>query len=158
MARGMFFSGSSLSPAAIPINSEPWYEKITFIMVVKRMTNPVGNKPDGAKFFANGAGRSDNGMMPKIAPSPIIIKKITAITLIPANQYSASAKPFVVKAFSKNNKAIKIAHQIQTDISGNHRFIKIPAAVNSTPAVVAEPIKYIHPSEKPAEGLINLVA
>src|SRR3954453_16764705 len=122
------------------------------------MAIPAGNKLVGARFCNKGAGRSSKGIIPIIAPTPMIIKKITATTLIPENQYSASANPLVVKAFNKNNRRINTAHQTHTETSGNHRFIMIPAAVNSTPAVVADPMKYIHPREKPADGLMNLLA
>src|SRR5919107_6302759 len=119
---------------------------------------PTGKRPEGAKFSKNGVGRSDKETKPKIPAIPIKINKITATIFIPANQYSASAKPLVVNAFNVNKSTMNTAHQIQVGLWGNHCFINIPAAVNSTPAVAAEPTKYIHPSEKPAEGTIYSAA
>ncbi len=126
--------------------------------MTKIIVIPAGNKPEGAKFVRCGVGRSANGIKPKIAAPPIMINAITATTFILANQNSASAKPFVVKAFKTNKRTINTAHHIQIGTLGNQCCIKIPAAVNSTPAVAADPTKYIQPNEKPAEGLMKRVA
>ena len=43
MALGIFFSGSSDSPAAVPINSTPWKEKPAIIKIAKIEENPPTN-------------------------------------------------------------------------------------------------------------------
>ena len=100
----------------------------------------------GARFSNNGAGLSSDRYKAKNSQlTPMIIKKITATTLMPENQYSASAKPLVVKAFSPNNSRIKAAHQIQTDTSGNHRLHQDTSGSKLHPRSSGRPDK-IHPA------------
>jgi len=51
---GMTFSGFSLSPAAIPINSVPWNEKFTVITVISKADIPFGKRPSLKKSEKNG--------------------------------------------------------------------------------------------------------
>ncbi|CEY37622.1 Uncharacterised protein [Streptococcus pneumoniae] len=93
IARGIVFSGSSLSPAAIPINSVPWNEKLTVIIVSNTAASPFGKSPPsltklekrGAASFPSYDINPNNALPPSTTNARIVI------TLILENQNSNSA-------------------------------------------------------------------
>ncbi|MNL67011.1 hypothetical protein D3C87_1915600 [compost metagenome] len=88
----MFFSGSSDSPAAIPISSVPWKEKPTIIATPIIAAKPPANGASPICQLLQPAGCAPL-KMPTIIATPTMIKMITVATLISENQYSASPKP-----------------------------------------------------------------
>lgn len=96
--------------------------------------------------------------MPKIAAAPKTINTNTRIIFKLANQNSLSAKNLTEKALKAKIVTPKMTLQIYTEISGNHRCISNPTAVNSDPTVTTQLSQYIIPTAKPAPGLIKRVA
>ena len=93
MALGMFFCGSSDSPAATPINSVPWKEK----PAIKNTPSAVKNWPV-KPLPKNGASPKVRFLkptysppkMPKMVSTPTAKNTTTVITLMMANQNSDS--------------------------------------------------------------------
>ena len=110
MARGMFFSGFSDSPAATPISSVPWNEKPAIIATPTMAGSPPANGASAMKKLLS-PGDVWPLITPKIMARPTPIKTMTVMTLIIANQYSASPKPFTEMKFSRNISARKITLQ-----------------------------------------------
>ncbi len=93
IARGIVFSGFSLSPAAIPINSVPWNEKLTVIIVSNTAASPFGNNPPSlTKLEKRGAASFPSyDINPNNALPPRTTKARMVTTLILENQNSNSA-------------------------------------------------------------------
>ena len=89
MALGIFFSGSSDSPAAVPINSTPWKEKPAIIKIAKIEENPPTN---GASSIVQLWNPGDSVPTPRINKDPNNKNTITVITLMLENRYSLSPK------------------------------------------------------------------
>ena len=89
MAFGIFFSGSSDSPAAVPINSTPWKEKPAIIKIAKIEENPPTN---GASPKVQLWNPGDGVPTPKINNVPNSKNTITVMTLTLENIYSLSPK------------------------------------------------------------------
>ena len=102
----MLRPGSADSPAAMPISSVPWKEKPTIIATPMRAAKPPANGASPMDQLARCSekvwARSLPCRMPTIISRPTAMKMMTVMTLMAANQYSASPKPFTEMTFSRN--------------------------------------------------------
>ena len=133
----MLVDGFSDSPAAMPISSVPWNEKPAI------MATPIiaGSPPTkGASPLVKLVRPTASWpcIRPKIMYTPVMMKTITVTTLISANQYSLSPKPFTEIALSANISARKMPDQMTPGTSGNQNFITMLAAASSTAIVTAQ--------------------
>ncbi len=80
------------------------------------------------------------------------------MTLMLENQNSISAKLRADSALMEKMTTPNTRHHTQIGTAGNHRRIKIPADVSSSPTVLAQLNAYIHPIVKPVDGPRNFAA
>ena len=90
--------------------------------------------------------------MPTIMATPRTRKTMMVMTLIPANQNSASPK-----TRAENRLRARIVPRNSTlhsreGESGNQYFIMMEEATSSTAIVIAHEYQYIHPTVKPSAG------
>ncbi|MNZ55321.1 hypothetical protein D3C78_732460 [compost metagenome] len=137
IALGTLVCGSCASPAAIPISSVPENAKDTARRVMAMGKNPVGNSPSRVKLESPAPCKLCTCKRPKMAAPPIAMNVITVRTLINESQNSVSANNRTETTLLKKTARANSALQIQTGVSGNHRTISMPAAVNSEPIATA---------------------
>src|ERR1700689_3661857 len=142
IALGTFFAGFSVSAAARPTPSVPWKEnpatKNTVSMEVKPPTN-------GACVPALGSLKPQlwNPLlwlpsMPAIIKNPTATKMTTVTTLIPANQYSASAYARTDRRFNASRTAKNPMAQNAEFECGNQNWTIRAPATSSAASVMAQ--------------------
>ncbi|MOA09591.1 hypothetical protein D3C78_1294330 [compost metagenome] len=125
----------------MPISSVPENAKDTASSVIAMGMKPVGNSPSRVKLLKPMLWAWSMFSRPRIAPPPISRNTTTVSTLINDNQNSVSANKRTEITLVRNTTPANSALQIHTGVSGNHRVMRIPAAVNS------EPIATVHVSQ-----------
>ena len=88
-------------------------------------------------------------MIPRIISMLTMRNTIVTITLIPANQYSASPNPFTVKRFIASRIARNSIAQRDELEFGNQYLIMIAPAISSAATVMALPNQYDQPLVNP---------
>src|SRR5882757_2503875 len=140
IALGTLLLGSAVSAAANPTPSVPWKEK-----PATKKTDSTATQPPtkGARVPVVESVRVQFWkpmlllpMMPAIIRPPTAKKMITVTTLMPANQYSASAYAFTDKRFSVSSTTKKpMAHRVVFEC-GNQNFTMREPATNSAASVI----------------------
>ena len=97
-------------------------------------------------------------MTPKMASDPMTMNAQMANTLMEANQNSASAKKRTDKAFRVKMSVMHAALHTHVGLSGNHRCMSRPAAVNSEPRATVQVSQYWIAITKPVPGPMNFSA
>ena len=93
-----------------------------------------------------------------MASRPMMMNAQMANTLIEANQNSASAKNRTDRAFKVKMRMMHAALHTHVGLSGNHRCMSRPAAVNSEPRATVQVSQYWIAITKPVPGPMNFSA
>ena len=136
-ALGMFCAGFSDSPAAMPISSVPWKEKPAIMATPMTAARPPTKGPSPEVKLSRPTGVWPF-ITPKIMVRPVMMKMMTVITLISANQYSLSPKPRTEIALRANIRKRKRPLQRTPGTSGNQYCMTRLAATSSTAMVTAQ--------------------
>src|SRR5882757_801947 len=142
IALGTFFPGSVVSAAARPTPSVPWKEKPATKNTVSTDVQPPTK---GACVPVLASLRVQfwkptpwSPIMPVIIKAPTAKKMITVTTLMPANQYSASAYTLTDKRFSAMSTTKKLMAQSAEFECRNQNFTMRLPATNSAARVIAQ--------------------
>ncbi|MDT4830118.1 hypothetical protein D3C80_1474340 [compost metagenome] len=114
----MFLPGFLVSPAAIPTNSVPWKEKPTIIATPIRAAAPPATGPSPIDQSC-GPACSPPVMMPSSIRTPTAMNSTMVMTLMSANQYSASPKNLTEATLSPAMIVRNSALQTKPGVSGN---------------------------------------
>src|ERR1700722_10231261 len=142
IAFGTFLAGFSVSAAARPTLSVPWKENPATRNTVSMAVNPPTNGACVPAFGSLKVQLSNPLLwlpnMPAIIRRPTATKMITVTTLMPANQYSASAYAFTDKRFKANRTAKNPMAQYAESECGNQNLTMSAPATNSAARVMAQ--------------------
>ena len=121
---GRMRSGSRVSAVMVPSSSIPVKEKIAIWKPAKKPVTPCGIKAVGSVIWPNEAFTPSGEVQPiAIIHAPVKISAIMVMTLISANQNSASPNIFTDSKLNKNRIPSVLSAGIHADISGNQYCI-----------------------------------
>ena len=124
IALGKMRCGSRVSAVMVPSSSMPVKEKIAIWKPAKKPVMPWGIKAVGLVRWLREAVTPSGEVQPvAIIQPPVPIRAIMVITLIRANQNSASPNIFTDSRLSRNRIASMLRAGIHADSSGNQYCI-----------------------------------
>ena len=109
MAFGSTFSASLASPAATPTISVPPNANTTPRVRANTGVMPIGNRPPLSVMLAMPAWASPTGAPVTMAQMAMSMNATMVVTLMAANQNSASPNIFTLSMFSTNTNASAIS-------------------------------------------------
>ena len=150
MERGIVVRGFSASPAATAADSIPTKENPATMSTDRVPVNPwtKGASP----VLQLDRPPSCPLRMPMIIATPRTKKTMTVMTLMPANQNSASPKTRAEKRLSSRMIVRKAPLHRSDGEAGNQYFMTMEAATSSTAIVIAQLYQYIQPTVNPRAG------